>query len=60
MGCCGCMNWQVSAKSKHPGGVMTGFADGSVRFVSNGVSQQTWFMLHSRNDGQVYDPSYNW
>jgi prepilin-type N-terminal cleavage/methylation domain-containing protein/prepilin-type processing-associated H-X9-DG protein len=58
MGCCGCMSWQVSAKSRHPGGVMTGFADGSVRFVSNGVSQQTWFLLHSRNDGQVPGNDY--
>jgi prepilin-type N-terminal cleavage/methylation domain-containing protein len=52
MGCCGCNSWQVTAKSRHSGGVVTGLADGSVRFVSNGVSQQTWFKLHSRNDGQ--------
>ncbi|NBO91494.1 MAG: DUF1559 domain-containing protein [Planctomycetia bacterium] len=53
MGCCGCNSWQVTAKSKHTGGVMVGFADGSVKFVSNSVSQQTWFQLHSRNDGRV-------
>ena len=52
MGCCGCNSWQVTAKSKHTGGVLTGLADGSVRFVRNSVSQQTWFLLHSRNDGQ--------
>ncbi|MFM8413138.1 MAG: DUF1559 domain-containing protein [Planctomycetota bacterium] len=45
-------SWQVTAKSRHPGGVMTGFADGSIRFVVNSVSQRTWFLLHSRNDGQ--------
>jgi len=58
MGCCGCMSWQVTAKSRHPGGVMTGFADGSVRFVRDSVSQRTWFLLHSRNDGQVITDDY--
>ncbi|HEX3147529.1 MAG TPA: DUF1559 domain-containing protein [Gemmataceae bacterium] len=54
MGCCsGCGSWQVSAKSRHPGGVNTGFADGSVKFVSNSVDSRTWFLLHSRNDGQI-------
>jgi prepilin-type N-terminal cleavage/methylation domain-containing protein/prepilin-type processing-associated H-X9-DG protein len=53
LGCCGCMSWQVTAKSKHTGGVNTGFADGSVRFIRDSVSQRTWFLLHSRNDGQV-------
>jgi prepilin-type N-terminal cleavage/methylation domain-containing protein/prepilin-type processing-associated H-X9-DG protein len=54
MGCCsGCGSWQVTAKSRHPGGVMAGFADGSVKFVANTVDSRTWFLLHSRNDGQV-------
>jgi prepilin-type processing-associated H-X9-DG protein len=53
MGCCGCNSWQVTAKSKHTGGVNIGLADGSVRFVKNSVTQQTWFMLHSRDDGQA-------
>ena len=52
MGCCGCNSWQVTAKSKHTGGVNTGFADGSIRFIRDSVSQRTWFQLHSRNDGQ--------
>jgi hypothetical protein len=52
MGCCGCNSWQVTAKSRHTGGVIIGLADGSVKFVSNSVSQQTWFKLHSRDDGQ--------
>ncbi|MFO0877559.1 MAG: DUF1559 domain-containing protein [Gemmataceae bacterium] len=58
MGCCGCNSWQVTAKSKHSGGVMTCFTDGSVKFVSNGVSQRTWFQLHSRNDGQTLANDY--
>ncbi len=53
MGACGgCGSWQVTAKSRHTGGVMTGFADGSVRFVRNAITQTNWFLLHSRNDGQ--------
>ena len=53
MGCCsGCNSWQVTAKSKHTGGVLCGFADGHVQFIANGVSQRTWFLLHSRDDGQ--------
>jgi prepilin-type N-terminal cleavage/methylation domain-containing protein/prepilin-type processing-associated H-X9-DG protein len=59
MGCHpGLLSHQVTAKSRHPGGVMTCFADGSVRFVSNSVSQRTWFLLHSRNDGQVPDNDF--
>ena len=52
LGCCGCNSWQVTAKSKHTGGVTTGLTDGSVRFVSSNVSHQIWFLLHSRNDNQ--------
>ncbi|MFO0930084.1 MAG: DUF1559 domain-containing protein [Gemmataceae bacterium] len=58
MGCCGCNSWQVTAKSKHTGGVMTGMADGGVRYISNTVSQRTWFQLHSRNDGQPLGNDY--
>jgi len=58
MGCCGCNSWQVTAKSRHTQGVNTCFADGSVRFVQNSVSQQTWWLLHSRNDGRVPGNDY--
>ncbi|MFM9118298.1 MAG: DUF1559 domain-containing protein [Planctomycetota bacterium] len=57
MGCCGCNSWQVTAKSRHPGGVMAAHVDGSVRYIQNSVSQQIWFMLHSRNDSQSL-PNY--
>jgi prepilin-type processing-associated H-X9-DG protein len=43
----------VTASSNHPGGVNVGFADGSVRFVKNSVSVQTWWALGSRNLGEV-------
>jgi prepilin-type N-terminal cleavage/methylation domain-containing protein/prepilin-type processing-associated H-X9-DG protein len=42
---------QVTAKSRHTGGVNIGFCDGSVRFVKNNVTVTMWFALHSRNDG---------
>src|SRR5207244_46523 len=58
MGCCDCSSQQVTAKSKHTGGVMTGFADGSIRFIRNSVSTPTWFLLHSRDDGQVLPGDY--
>ncbi len=55
MGCCSwCNNWQVTARSRHTGGLSLGFGDGSVRFATNSVSQQVWFFLHSTNDGQSF------
>jgi prepilin-type processing-associated H-X9-DG protein len=59
MGSCPqCSNWQVSAKSRHPGGVNVCLADGSVRFVRDSVDMRTWWLLHSRNDGQVIGDDY--
>jgi prepilin-type N-terminal cleavage/methylation domain-containing protein/prepilin-type processing-associated H-X9-DG protein len=36
------------ARSRHPGGVNLGLADGSVRFVSDGVNPATWQAVGSR------------
>ncbi|MFO0865695.1 MAG: DUF1559 domain-containing protein [Gemmataceae bacterium] len=59
MGCCsGCNSWQVTAKSRHTGGVQAVFADGHVQFISNSVTQRAWFLLHSRNDGQSIGEEY--
>jgi prepilin-type processing-associated H-X9-DG protein len=33
----------------HPGGVNIAFADGSVRWVKNSVTPQTWWALGTRN-----------
>jgi prepilin-type processing-associated H-X9-DG protein len=41
------------ARSRHTGGVNACFADGHVQFVQNGISQRTWVLLQSTNDGQV-------
>ena len=39
--------------SNHPGGVNIAFADGSVKFVKDSVSPQTWWALGSRAGGEV-------
>jgi len=41
------------AKSKHPGGVNIGFADGSVKFVKNTINLATWCALGSKAGGEV-------
>jgi prepilin-type N-terminal cleavage/methylation domain-containing protein len=53
-------NWQQTARSLHPGGVLVAFADGSVQFIFEAVqlgSDQAhlgvWDMLNLSNDGQV-------
>jgi prepilin-type N-terminal cleavage/methylation domain-containing protein/prepilin-type processing-associated H-X9-DG protein len=46
------------ARSMHAGGVNCCFADGSVHFVKNTVSQLTWVQLLSRSDGQVTGTDY--
>ncbi len=43
----------ITASSNHPGGVNVGMADGSVRFVKDTVSYQTWWALGSRNLSEV-------
>ncbi|MFO0957813.1 MAG: DUF1559 domain-containing protein [Isosphaeraceae bacterium] len=43
----------ISARSQHPGGVNTLLGDGSVKFVKNSVSLQTWRALGTRNGSEV-------
>ncbi len=43
----------VGASSYHSGGVNVGFLDGSVRFIKDGVSQQTWMAIGTRSNGEV-------
>lgn len=40
-----------AARSRHPGSVNTGFADGHVRSISEAVAIDTWHRLGNRNDG---------
>jgi prepilin-type processing-associated H-X9-DG protein len=48
----------TTANSNHTGGVNMLLCDGSVRFVSDGVSLATWRGLGSRNGGEVFDADY--
>jgi hypothetical protein len=52
MGCFGAVSGQGNARSQHAGGVLATLADGSVHFVPNAISDRTWYLLLSRDDGQ--------
>ena len=43
----------VGARSQHPGGVSAAVADGSVRFVANGIDLTAWRALGTRAGGEV-------
>ncbi len=47
------MPMQVPPSSQHPGGVNTLFGDGSVKFIKNSISLQTWRALGTRNGAEV-------
>jgi prepilin-type N-terminal cleavage/methylation domain-containing protein/prepilin-type processing-associated H-X9-DG protein len=42
----------AGASSPHTGGINVALADGSVRFVTAGISRNTWYYALSPNDGQ--------
>ena len=46
-------NVNQSARSYHTGGVHSGLADGSVRFISSNISTVTWNSLGTRATGEV-------
>jgi prepilin-type N-terminal cleavage/methylation domain-containing protein len=51
-------NWSylslnIAARSKHPSGVNSLVADGSVRFIKDSIDVATWQALGSRNGGEV-------
>jgi len=58
MGCWNGDYGQGQARSEHTGGVTAAAGDGSVRFVSNAISQAQWYIINSRNDGQTI--TFNW
>ncbi len=43
----------IAPSSNHPGGVNVCFGDGSVKFIKDTVSPQTWWALGSRNQSEV-------
>jgi prepilin-type N-terminal cleavage/methylation domain-containing protein/prepilin-type processing-associated H-X9-DG protein len=47
-------SFQAQSRSLHKYGVNVAFADGSVRFISNYVSQSVWFYMLSAKDGVSY------
>jgi prepilin-type processing-associated H-X9-DG protein len=49
----GMFNSGGQSRSMHPGGVNTGFADGSVHFIKNTITQRIWYALLCRKDGTV-------
>jgi len=42
-----------NAQSNHPGGVNVMFADGSVKFIKDSISQQAWFAIGTKANGEV-------
>ena len=46
------------ARSRHTGGVNACFADGHLQFVRDSISQRTWVLLQSTNDGLTPDTDY--
>ena len=42
-----------TACSNHPGGVNVAMGDGSVKFIKDTISYQTWWALGTRNLGEV-------
>ncbi len=42
--------------SRHPGGINAGFADGSVRFISEEIEPELLHQLGNRADGQIMKP----
>jgi prepilin-type N-terminal cleavage/methylation domain-containing protein/prepilin-type processing-associated H-X9-DG protein len=45
-----------AARSRHPGGVNAVFCDGSVQFISDGITLDTWQALSTMNGGEPVGP----
>lgn len=46
--------YQIAPRSRHTGGVTLSLCDGSVRFMSSSVDQQTWTALSSGKGGEAF------
>ena len=44
----------VSARSWHPGGVVTSFGDGSIRFISSSTDLTVWRAMGTRDGGEAF------
>jgi prepilin-type N-terminal cleavage/methylation domain-containing protein/prepilin-type processing-associated H-X9-DG protein len=51
----GVLSWTdaIAPTSNHPGGVNVCLCDGSVRFIKDSISLQTWWALGTRNGGEI-------
>jgi prepilin-type processing-associated H-X9-DG protein len=47
----------MTARSYHPGGVNLLMGDGAVRFVGDGVEEEIWRAIASRNGSETIDNS---
>jgi prepilin-type processing-associated H-X9-DG protein/prepilin-type N-terminal cleavage/methylation domain-containing protein len=47
------LSHNITARSKHPGGVNALFCDGHVQFVKNAISAVTWQALGTRSGGEA-------
>ena len=46
-------NLWMASRSRHPGGVNSLFADGSVRFIKGSINFYTWQALGTIQQGEV-------
>jgi prepilin-type processing-associated H-X9-DG protein len=46
------------ATSPHTGGINAGMGDGSVRFVAQGISGNTWYWACTPQGGEVLGPDW--
>jgi prepilin-type N-terminal cleavage/methylation domain-containing protein/prepilin-type processing-associated H-X9-DG protein len=51
-------NDSAMARSLHTGGVNACFGDGSVRFIKETITELTWGLLNSKNDGVIITEDY--
>ncbi|APW61464.1 DUF1559 domain-containing protein [Paludisphaera borealis] len=49
----GGFNDAITATSNHSGGVNVAMVDGSVKFIKDSISPQTWWGLGTRNQGEI-------
>ncbi len=47
------LNFYLTSRSQHPGGVNVSFCDGSVHFIKNSINLTVWRALFSESGGEV-------